>query len=93
MVPAGHPLRLTPISLPIPKVMAAADRPKSTWRKPDQSTERAVKRVVPAPMTNSPIPLTARLIEMPGVPARKINGRTGMMAPTANSRNEARASR
>ena len=75
----------TPISFPIPKVMAAAASPNMTCRMPECQILLPVKSVMAAPITNKPIALAAALIRMAVVPLRNIKGNTGMMAPMAKS--------
>ena len=71
--------------------MVAAPKPKSTWRVPEYNTDRPVNNVMMVPIKNKPIALQIKLAMMAVVPLRKIKGKTGIIAPRANKKNEAMA--
>src|SRR6476620_979599 len=73
----GHTL---PISRPTPKVMAAAARPKTTWRPPDNRTLRPVITVIAAPIRKRAITLRITLATRALVPPPKKYGNTGTIA-------------
>lgn len=62
---------LTPISLPIPNVIAAAANPNITCLKPEYQILFPVKRVMAAPIMNKPTALAAALKRMALVPLKK----------------------
>jgi hypothetical protein len=67
----SHPLMPAPMILPMPKVIAAAARPKSTCLVPETSALRPVMIVIPAPMTKSAITLRTTLTATAQVPPPK----------------------
>lgn len=60
----------------------------TSWRAAENSAERPVKRLVPAPISARARPLAARLAISAGRPESSRNGATGMIAPVAKSRND-----
>ena len=84
----NHPVTDTPMSLPIPKVIAAAAKPKNTCLKPEYQTFFPVNNVIAAPITNNPIALAETLRIIAFIPSVNMNGKTGITAPTAKSMNE-----
>ena len=81
-------VRLTPISFPIPKVTAAAARPKKTCLKPENQTFLFVNNVIAAPIRNKPTMLNTTLRMMALLPVVKIKGANGMIAPIENKTKE-----
>jgi hypothetical protein len=68
----------------MPNVIAAALRPKITWRIPEYSTLRPVTSVIDAPISNSPTALSAMLATTAVRPVRKKNANTGTIVPMIN---------
>jgi len=79
---------VTPTRLPIPKVIAAAARPKIICLQPEYQTFFPVKSVIAAPIMNNPIALAHTLTMIAGIPVRNINGATGITAPIEKRINE-----
>lgn len=78
----------TPINFPIPKVIAAANNPKSICLNPEYHTFLPVNNVMAAPIINSPNADNPTLIYTAFIPFININGNTGNTAPIANRINE-----
>lgn len=78
----------TQTMLPIPKVIAAAARPKIICLNPEYQTFFPVKSVIAAQMINNPIALDQTLTMIAGIPERNINGATGIIAPMEKRINE-----
>ena len=78
----------TPTMLPIPKVIAAAARPKIICLNPEYQTFFPVKSVIAAQIINNPTALAQTLTMIAGMPARNINGATGIIAPIEKRINE-----
>ena len=74
--------------LPIPKVIAAAARPKIICLNPEYQTFFPVKSVIAAQIINNPTALAQTLTMIAGMPARNINGATGIIAPIEKRINE-----
>lgn len=87
----NYPITETPISLPIAKVIAAAKRPKMTCLIPENQTLFPVNSVIAEPIRNKPTALNPALKTIAFVPLQKKNGITGMIAPTAKRKNDAKA--
>lgn len=79
---------LTPISLPIPKVIAAAASQKNTCLAPEYQTFLPVNRVIAPPIRKSHIELDMVLRIMAFSPVVNINGNTGIIAPIPKRINE-----
>ena len=69
-----------PISFPIPKVIAAANKPNSTCRKPENQILLPVNNVMAEPIKNSPIVLNPILQYIAVAPLVIKNGPTGIQA-------------
>ena len=83
-----YPAIDTPISFPIPKVMAAAANPKNTCLKPEYHTFFPVKSVIAAPIKNNPMALKIVLKTIAFTPSVNIKGKTGITAPIPNKIND-----
>jgi hypothetical protein len=80
-----YPANETPISFPIPKVIAAAISPNTTCLKPENQMLLPVNKVMADPIKNKPAALLTTLIIIALVPLVNINGITGITAPMANN--------
>lgn len=85
---ASHQPMLTPTNFPIPKVIAAAARPKITCRIPEYQMLFPVNNVMAPPMRNNPTALIPALASIASVPVMNMKGMTGSMAPMANNTKE-----
>ena len=83
-----QPVMETPISLPIPNVMAAAANPKITCLKPENHTFLPVNKVIADPIKNNPVPLIHTLKMIAFIPLVIIKGITGITAPMAKRMKE-----
>jgi hypothetical protein len=79
---------LTPISFPIPNVIAAAANPKNTCLAPEYQTFLPVNKVIAPPIRKSPTELAIVLKIIAFSPVVNINGNTGIMAPIEKRTNE-----
>jgi hypothetical protein len=68
--------------------MAAAAKPNSTCRNPENQRLFPVNNVIAEPIKNKPMELRATLKAMAGMPFMKIKGITGMIAPMLNNTKE-----
>jgi hypothetical protein len=84
----AYPANETPISFPMPNVIAAAINPNKTCLKPENQMLLPVNKVMAAPIKNNPAALPITLNIMAGMPEVNINGITGITAPTANNTKE-----
>lgn len=84
----AYPVTEMPISLPIPKVIAAAAKPKNTCLNPEYQTFFPVNNVIAAPIIKSPDALAETLRIMAFIPLVNMKGKTGMTAPIANRMKE-----
>jgi hypothetical protein len=80
-----------PIRRPIAKVTPAAPSPSKSWRPPERQTGTPVKIVIAAPIANSATPLSARLARIAALTRASMNGKIGIIAPSANRKNDATA--
>ena len=71
--------------------MPAAISPKATCRKPEYNAPRPVSSVIPTPIPNKANADKTALTTSPSIPDMKKNGATGIIAPSANRKNEAPA--
>ena len=80
----NYPAKETPISFPIPKVIAAAAKPKKTCRNPENQTFFPVNKVMAAPIINNPRALNTVLRTIALTPSVNMKGKTGITAPIPN---------